>query len=50
MSRYRINCLKCGTIFCSGCDMKDYHVGKTCEQAKAYKEANKCRFCNKPIK
>lgn len=48
LSKYRINCGNCHTVFCSGCDMLDYHVGQTCEQAKEFKQAIKCRYCNQP--
>lgn len=50
MSKNRINCPKCHLIFCSNCKAAPYHLGKTCEENQAYKEADKCRFCEKAIK
>lgn len=49
MSKHRINCPKCHLIFCSNCNAKPYHLGKTCEEAQAYLESEKCRFCEKAI-
>lgn len=31
------------------CHIEPYHVGKTCEDFKQFKEARKCRFCNSKI-
>jgi E3 ubiquitin-protein ligase MYCBP2 len=44
--RCRFRCAKCATVFCSQCHAIPYHVGFTCEQYKAFKEAQHCRFCN----
>lgn len=49
MSLNRINCPKCKKIFCYNCKADPYHLGKTCEEAKAYKESDKCRFCEDAI-
>lgn len=45
MSLNRINCPKCKKIFCYKCKAEPYHLGKTCDEALAYKESDKCRFC-----
>jgi hypothetical protein len=45
MSKFRIRCSGCHKNFCSGCSAEPYHLGKTCEQHKEFKEARKCRFC-----
>lgn len=49
MSKYRIRCPACKGNFCTKCGMNPYHVGKTCEEFKAFSEAVKCRFCGDAI-
>jgi hypothetical protein len=45
MSKFRVRCGSCSKNFCSKCQAEPYHLGKTCEQFKEFKEARKCRFC-----
>lgn len=45
MAKYRVRCSGCHKNFCSSCSAEPYHLGKTCEQQKEFKEARKCRFC-----
>ena len=46
MSKYRVGkCPGCEKCFCGGCQVVPYHVGRTCEQHKNFKQAIKCRFC-----
>ena len=45
MSKFRVRCNACQKNFCTKCQTEPYHVGKTCEQFKEFKEARKCRFC-----
>lgn len=45
MSKYRVRCASCQKNFCSQCQAEPYHLGKTCQQFKEYKESRKCRFC-----
>ena len=49
LSRFRFRCGKCSKITCTGCKAEPYHVGKTCEEFKDFKQAKKCRFCNTKI-
>ena len=49
MSKFRVRC-ECNTNFCVSCNIKPYHVGKTCEEVKLHKEAFKCRVCDSEIK
>ena len=49
MSKFRVRC-ECGINFCVSCNVKPYHVGKTCEELKLHKEAFKCRVCDAEIK
>lgn len=37
MSKYRVRCRECSLIFCTKCKEEPYHLGKTCEQYKEYK-------------
>ncbi|ETO23319.1 hypothetical protein RFI_13860 [Reticulomyxa filosa] len=48
-ARWRFRCSECSTIFCGSCKTSPYHIGYTCETWKHYREAQKCRFCDKPL-
>ena len=52
MSKFRIRCRNCARVFCTSCEADPYHLGKTCEEHKQFRESRKCRFCatliNKP--
>lgn len=45
MAKFRVRCIKCAENFCSSCKEYPYHIGKTCEQFKEFKNSRKCRFC-----
>ncbi|CDW80922.1 e3 ubiquitin-protein ligase [Stylonychia lemnae] len=45
MSMFRVRCNNCQKNFCAKCQSEPYHLGKTCEQHKEFKEAAKCRYC-----
>lgn len=43
---HRLRCRECESNFCTSCCAMPYHLGKTCDQARAHAEAEKCRFCD----
>ena len=45
MSKSRVRCGSCQKNFCAECQSEPYHLGKTCQQHKEFKEAAKCRYC-----
>ena len=49
MAKFRVRCNKCEKNFCAGCSQEPYHLGKTCEEFKSFKEARKCRYCDEKI-
>ena len=49
MSKYRVRWDAWANNFCTSCREQPYHIGKTCEEHKAYSESVKCRFCGKAI-
>jgi hypothetical protein len=49
MSKFRLRCSECGKKFCAKCLTEPYHLGKTCEEYKEFKEAMRCRYCNDKI-
>lgn len=49
MSKYRVRCSACNNNFCTSCKTQPYHIGKTCEEHKAFAESVKCRFCGDAI-
>jgi hypothetical protein len=49
MSKYRIRCDACKNNFCTECHVQPYHIGKSCEEHKAFSESTKCRFCGDAI-
>ena len=50
MAKFRIRCNACEINFCANCNVDPYHIGKTCEEFKEFKEGNKCRFCLDKLK
>ena len=46
MASFRIRCSSCNENFCTKCNTKPYHVGKTCDQNQALG----CRFCGDELK
>lgn len=49
MSKFRVRCDACKNNFCTSCHVQPYHIGKTCEEHKAFAESIKCRFCGDAI-
>lgn len=49
MSRQRVRCQGCQTIFCAECKTEPYHVGYTCAEKAQLDASVKCRFCQNPI-
>lgn len=49
MSKFRVRCAACQQNFCTFCNTQPYHVGKICEEFKAFTESTKCRFCGDEI-
>ena len=45
MAKFRVRCNQCSTNFCVNCKIKPYHLGRSCEQAKNFEVARKCRYC-----
>lgn len=45
MAKHRVRCNQCSENFCAKCKEYPYHIGKTCEQFKEFKNSRKCRFC-----
>lgn len=39
MAENRINCPECHHIFCGSCNAAPYHLGKTCQEHKEYRES-----------
>jgi len=49
-SQNRCKCPRCQKEFCINCKFTPFHLGKTCEEQKKFKEAKKCKYCNSEIK
>lgn len=49
MALHRVKCPLCQNIFCGGCYSEPYHLGKSCDEHKQYRESQKCRFCGGAI-
>ena len=45
-AQYRCRCFNCKQDFCTKCALTPYHLGKTCEEHKAYTQCVHCRYCN----
>ena len=45
----RCRCIRCNENFCIKCKTSPYHIGKTCDEFKHFKKAEKCRFCQSEI-
>ena len=45
----RCRCPNCSSIFCISCQVIPYHLGKTCEEYKAFLSSLKCRYDNTVI-
>ena len=45
----RCRCPSCKIDFCAGCRATPYHIGKSCEENKQFKEAMRCRYDNAQI-
>ena len=46
----RCKCPRCQKEFCINCNFSPFHLGKTCEEQRRFKEAKKCKYCNSEIK
>jgi len=43
-ANHRCRCIRCNENFCIKCKTIPYHIGKTCDEYKHFKKAEKCRF------
>lgn len=50
MAVCRVRCSDCKNNFCVKCKITPYHLGTTCEKAKQFRAATKCRFCWEEMK
>lgn len=49
-SQNRCKCPRCQKEFCISCNFSPFHLGKTCEEQRKFKEAKKCKYCQSEIK